>query len=654
MQFLALEVCFTYNSAPLRAVLHAFQRIAPGRNISTCHLLLFDMATLGSRILPADTIITHRPDGVILARSPHALGSYPAKITARLEHWASAVPGRIFLAERESNDRWRTLSYGEALGRVRSVAQALLDRQLSNDRPVVILSGNSIEHGILALGAMYAGIMYVPIAPSYSLIARDFTTLRALWRTLHPGLVFAAEAEPFERALSAVDVPEFVTCQATQALKATPFDELQETPATADVDAAHARVSPSTIAKLLYTSGSTGRPKGVINTQQMLCANQEMLRTVLPLLSDEPPILCDWLPWNHTFGGNHNFGLVLFNGGTLYIDAGKPTPAGFETTIRNLREIATTAYFNVPRGYDLLVPHLRADPEFCRHFVSRLKMLFCAAASLRQQIAEDLTALATNASGVRIPFVTGLGATESAPFALCAGDADFTGGRIGVPVPGVELKVAPVGDQMEGRLRGPNITPGYWADEELTRAAFDDEGYYRLGDALGFFDPDDPAKGFTFRGRIAEDFKLSTGTWVRVGPLRAQLLTALGDLAHDVAIAGPDRDFVAALVFPNIEVCRALAGAAARDWPAVDVIRDPVVRARIAQILESLARQNVGLSTCVARAMLMEQPPSIDAHETTEKGSINQKAVLAHRAPLVEQIYADRPPSTVIQAVGIQ
>jgi len=605
--------------------------------------------TARRRILAGDTIIERRADGCILARSPHPLGPYPSKITERLEHWAQIAPDRLFLADRSAGAAWRTLSYGDALMRVRSVAQSLLNRRLSNDRPVVILSGNSIEHGILALASMYAGIMYVPVAPSYSLIARDFATLRALWDSLHPGLIFAAEGEPFVRALRAVDVPEVVTCRATDTLPATAFDALLAEPATPAVDDAHARVGPSTIAKLLYTSGSTGRPKGVINTQRMLCANQEMLRTVLPLLSDEPPVLCDWLPWNHTFGGNHNFGLVLFNGGTLYIDAGKPTSAAFDTTVHNLREIATTAYFNVPRGYDLLVSRLRADPEFCRHFFSRLKLLFCAAASLRQQIADDLTDLATDTSGVRIPFVTGLGATESAPFALCAGDADFTGGRIGVPAPGVELKLVPVGQRMEGRLRGPNITPGYWADDALTAAAFDEEGYYCLGDALSFVDPDDPQKGFTFQGRIAEDFKLSTGTWVRVGPLRARLLAHLGDLVHDVAIAGPDRDYVTALVFPNIETCRALCGAGSSERAVADIVSDEAVRSRVREILEHLCRESAGISTSVARALLLDQPPSIDAEETTEKGSINQKAVLAHRASLVEALYAERPGTAVIE-----
>jgi feruloyl-CoA synthase len=599
-------------------------------------------------ILPADTIIARRSDGAVLARSPHALGPYPAKLTERLEHWALHTPDRIFLAQRNASGGWRTLSYGDALHRVRSVAQALLDRRLSAERPVVILSGNSIEHGVLALAAMYAGVLYAPIAPSYSLVAREFTTLRGLWHALRPGLVFAAEGTPFERALRSVPSTEIVTSGSREMRAATPFGALEATPATTAVDAAHEAVTPDTIAKILYTSGSTGRPKGVINTQRMLCANQEMLRTVLPLLGEEAPVLCDWLPWNHTFGGNHNFGLVLYNGGTLYIDEGKPAPGSFETTVANLREIASTAYFNVPRGYDLLVPQLAADQEFSRHFFSRLQMVFCAAASLRQQVADDLTRLATAAGGARIPFVTGLGATESAPFALCAGDADFTGGRIGVPAPGVELKLARVGQQMEARLRGPNVTPGYWRDEALTREAFDEEGYYRLGDALGFFDPADPSKGFCFEGRIAEDFKLSTGTWVRVGPLRARLLAHLGGLARDAAIAGHDRDFVSALVFPDVETCRALCGPDAAALSVREIVAHPKVRQRVRERLTQLAEEFAGSAASVRRALLQEEPPAIDAHETTEKGSVNQKAVLANRAAQLEWLYADPAPPSVI------
>jgi feruloyl-CoA synthase len=580
------------------------------------------------RILPPVTEIRHGGNGVLYARSPRALGAYPDRITERLHHWADTAPDRTFLVRRDGSGVWRRVTYAQALARVRSLSQALLDRGLSVERPIVILSGNSIEHALLGLAAMYSGIPYAPIAPAYSLLAREYTTLRVLWSALRPGLVFAAEGDRFAPALASVAEPdlEIVSCSPGFAGCTATFDELEQTPASPAVDDAHSRVGPDTIAKILFTSGSTGHPKGVINTQRMLCSNQEMLRTVMPLLSDPPPVLCDWLPWNHTFGGNHNFGIVLYNGGTLYIDDGRPTADGFATTLMNLREIASTAYLNVPRGYDLLVPHLDRDPAFASHFFSRLQMLFCAAAALRQRVADGLTAAAVRARGVRLPLVTGLGATESAPFALCAGDADFTGGRIGVPAPGVELKLAPVGEKLEGRLKGPNITPGYWHDDDLTRAAFDEEGFYRLGDALGFVDPADPSRGFVFEGRLSEDFKLSTGTWVRVGPLRASFLAHFGDLVQDVVIAGHDREFVSALVFPNRELCRDC--------------RSPAVRECFAELLGTLAAEGRGSSTIVRRAVLLEDPPAIDAHELTDKGSVNQKAVLANRAAIVEALYA--------------
>jgi len=602
-------------------------------------------------LLPSETILETGPDGTQYARSPFPLGPYPTKLTERLDHWAAEAPDRTFLARRDAGGAWVHLSYGDMLRRTRAIAQSLIDRRLSSDRPVVILSGNSLEHALLGLAAMYAGIMYTPLAPAYALLARDYTTLRVLWQALRPGLVFAAEGALFERALTHVAADaEIVTCTPPAQLKATPFSALEAVRATAAVDEAHGRVGPDTVAKVLYTSGSTGRPKGVINTQRMLCANQAMLLRVMPLLGEEPPVLCDWLPWNHTFGGNHNVGITLYNGGTLYIDDGKPVPGAFDTTLANLREIAATAYFNVPRGYDLLAPQLRRDPAFRAHFFSRLRLLFCAAAALRQHIADDIQSMAVDAHGRRIPLVTGLGATESAPFALCAGDSDFSGGRIGVPAPGVELKLGRVGAQLEARLRGPNITPGYWRDEALTAAAFDEDGFYRMGDALAFVDPEKPSEGFTFEGRLSEDFKLSSGTFVRVGPLRQRLLAHLGDLAQEVVIAGPDRDEVTALVFPSLAGCRALCGAPGEPMPMSAVVADRRVQDAFRVRLDEFGRRNPGHSTRIVAAVLLVEPASIDAQEATDKGSVNQKAVLANRAHLVEQLYGGAGDAVIVRA----
>ena len=604
-------------------------------------------------ILPAAMELERGNGGVLYARSPFPLGSYPARLTDALEAWAQRAGDRIFLAERGADGAWRRLTYADALNRTRQLAQALIDRRLSADRPVAILSGHGIEHALIALAAMYCGVPYAPLAPAYSLQSRDFSALRLLLDRLRPGLVFAKSGEAFgpALALAASAGAEVVTCSPPAASPATAFRALESRTPTADVDDAHACVTADTVAKILFTSGSTGHPKGVINTQRMLCANQEQLRTVMAFLADGPPVLCDWLPWNHTFGGNHNFGIALYNGGTLYLDHGRPVPGLFDETVRNLREIAPTAYFNVPKGFEMLLPVLRDDAAFRTHFFSRLQILFYAAAGLRQEVADAFVELSVDTLGERLPWVTGLGATESAPFALCTGaqmSPELKTSRIGVPVPGVELKVAPVGNRLEARLRGPNITPGYWRDDALTTAAFDEEGYYRMGDAIALADPADPLQGFVFEGRIAEDFKLSTGTWVWVGAIRAKLLAALGDLAQDVVITGPDRDFVGALVFPNLRAWRGRAGAD-DDLPVPALLGDRSIVADLRQRLEQFAADHPGSSTAVRRAIVLEQPPSLDGREITDKGSINQRAVLAGRADIVNQLYGGPGASAVIE-----
>jgi feruloyl-CoA synthase len=602
-------------------------------------------------VAAADTAVRRGSDGVLYLQSRHALGPYPRRITERLEHWAERAGDRAFLAQRDEASGWRTLTYAEALSAVRRIAAALLERRLSAERPVVILSGNSIEHALLALAAMHCGVPYAPLATAYSLQARDHATLRQIVGRLRPGLVFAAEGRDFERALAAVlpaDAELVTSVSAPEAKRATPFAALASTEVTAAVDEARAKVGPDTIAKILYTSGSTGRPKGVVNTQQMLCSNQAMLEAVFPFLAEEPPVLCDWLPWNHTAGGNHNFGIVLHHGGTLYIDEGRPLPGLFDATLRNLREVSATAHFTVPRTYEMLLPHLREDAVLRERFFAKLKLFFYAAAGLTQRVFDELQGLAVESCGEELLWVTGMGATETAPFALCTARAGAWAGFLGFPVPGLELKLAPVAEKLEARVRGPNVTPGYFGDDALTKAAFDAEGFYRLGDAMRCVDASDPAKGLVFDGRLAEDFKLSTGTWVHVGALRARILALGAGYAQDVVIAGHDRPFVSALVFPNRSLCRGLCPELGAAAPARTLFDDPRVLSKFRQILQAVAGESTGSTTLVARAVLLDQPPSLDAGELTDKGSVNQKAVLDNRAVWVEGLYAARPAAHVI------
>jgi feruloyl-CoA synthase len=600
-----------------------------------------------------DVVTRVGPDGSVYMQSPRPLGDYPSTLTASLEQWARREPDRVFLAQRDETGAWRSVTYREALEKVQRLAQALLDRGLSSERPVAILSGNSIEHGLLALACMYVGILYAPISPAYSLQAREYGALAHVFDLLKPSLVFVADSERFARALQAVLTPDMelvVWGTAPAARAVTAWERLQGTVATRAIDAARDLVGPDTIAKILFTSGSTGRPKGVINTQRMLCANQQMIRSVLAFLEDEPPVLCDWLPWNHTAGGNHNFGLVLYNGGTMYIDEGRATPEGVMATVRNLKDVAVTAHFGVPRSYEVLLPHLKTDPALRQRFFSHVKLLFYAAAGLSQRFFDEIRDLAMATGGEEILWMTGFGATETAPFALCTGPEGARSGVLGLPAPGLELKLTPVGEKIEARLRGPTIAPGYWRQDDLTRAAFDEEGFYKLGDAMRLVDATDPRQGLRFDGRLAEDFKLSSGTWVSVGPLRSRVLAAAEGLASDVVIAGPDRPFVSALIFPNVDACRALGEEIGRDAPVRAVLESSVVRRTWQAILHRLARESTGGSTWVARAVLLDAPPSIDARELTDKGSLNQQAVLANRAALVEELYADHSSPRVLYA----
>lgn len=602
---------------------------------------------------PRGTSVRWGAEGIIYLSSPHSLDGYPRAITERLAHWAQSAPERVLLGERGPDGEWRELRFGDAWRRVCGIAQGLLDRGLSEDRPVVILSEGGIEHALLALASMHVGIPYAPVSPAYSLVSTDFGKLKYALELLKPGMVFAADGARYARAIADVlpaDVELVVAQNAPPGRPATGFSEL-EREVTDSVAGKHAGVGPDTIAKFLFTSGSTGMPKAVITTQRMLCSNQQMVLQTLPFLADAPPRFVEWAPWHHVAAGNQQFGLAIYNGGSYYIDDGKPVPGLIEKTVRNLRDIAPTFYFNVPKGYEELLPWLRRDRGLRENFFSRLKAMLYAGAGMSQHIWQGLDEAARETCGERILIMTGLGSTETAPSATFGHWDCGQTGVVGVPVPGVEVKLVPNGGKLEARFRGPSITPGYWRQPELTRAAFDEEGFYRMGDALKFADPADPQQGLVFDGRVAEDFKLATATWVDVGGLRMQLILKGAPLVQDVVITGHDRDYVGALIFPVVAACRELCTGLAPDAPVAQVLGHPAVRGHFSRVLAELAEAESGSSRRIARAMLLEAPPSIDAGEITDKGSINQRAVLACRAELVGEIYRDPPGKRVLVAL---
>ncbi len=594
---------------------------------------------------PALTV-DRRSDGTILIRQTGDLGPYADRLTDRLVHFAKATPAAVFLADRNGEgEDWRTVTYAETLDRVRRIGEGLLGFDLSPDRPLIILSGNDIEHALVGLAAQYIGVPYASISPAYALMSTDFAKLRGIFELLTPGLVFATDGKPFAPAIMAVapaDVPVVTVRNPVAGRSNVSYAALVLTPATDAVDAAQARVGPDTIGKFLFTSGSTGSPKAVINTQRMMCANQEMVRDCFAFMRDEPPLVLDWAPWNHTAGGNKVFNMVLYNGGTLYIDDGRPTPDAIKKTVRNLREVAPTWYFNVPKGYEELIPYLEADDALRRRFYSRLNMMMYAGAGLAQHTWDALERLAVETTGERVLLVTGLGSTETAPFSLMSTVDQRIAGNVGIPARGIALKLVPNEGKLEARLKGPNITQGYWRDPKLTKDAFDEEGFYKLGDALRFADPADASKGFYFDGRTAENFKLDTGTWVSVGAVRGKLINGLGGLARDAVITGLDRPYIGALVVPDLAACRGLASAA-EDAPARTVLDHPDVRAAFATRLATLVGNGSGSSTVVRRILLLDEPLSIDRGEVTDKGSLNQRAVLSNRGELVEEIYRGSP-----------
>ena len=599
---------------------------------------------------PARVVVEDLPGGGMILRSPDSLKPFARCLGDLLHHWADRIPNGVFLAQRDKDGDWRKVTWAEALRAVEAIAQSLLDRGLNRNRPVMILSDNSIDHALLALGAMHVGIPVAPISPAYSLMSKDHSKLKYIADMLKPGLVYAADGARFADALV---IPELARVEVVTSSNPPPgsadFTSLLAATPGPEVETAHAAIRPGTVAKILFTSGSTDLPKGVINTQRMLCSNQQAIRQCWPFLVEEAPVLVDWLPWNHTFGGNHNFNIVLRHGGTLYIDEGKPVPGLVEKTAANLREISPTMYFNVPRGYDMLIPLLEADEALRTSFFKRLKLMFYAGAALPQSLWEKLEQLSIRTVGYKVRLVSSWGATETSPMITTVHFDIEKAGNIGLPAPGCEVKLVPNGGKMEMRVRGTNITPGYFKRDDLTKKAFDEDGFYIIGDAGKLADPSDPAKGIVFDGRVAEDFKLMSGTWVAVGALRLAVIDAASPALQDAVITGHDREEVGLLGFASLPGCLRLCPGAAPDTPLKDLMARPEVRDHLAAAMKSLAAQGLGSSHRISRALLMDEPPNIDANEITDKGYINQRAVLTRRAALVERLYAETPDPDVIR-----
>ncbi|KVC99449.1 feruloyl-CoA synthase [Burkholderia ubonensis] len=593
-------------------------------------------------VAQGDTDIHRDGDGTWRLHALEPLGAYPERLTDCLANGAHAHPDRVLAARRGEDGRWIEITYAQMFERARALGQGLADLGLSAERPLAVLSGNDLEHLQLMFAAMLAGVPYAPISPAYSLVSTDYGKLRHTLGVLRPGAVFVADGDAFARALDAA-LPADATLivaqsgQADARRDAVPFARLLDTvPRT--IDLIHETVGPDHIAKILFTSGSTKQPKAVPTTHRMLCSNQQMLRQTMPELTREPPVLVDWLPWNHTFGGSHNLGIALYNGGTLYLDDGRPVPGRFDETVRNLREIAPTIYFNVPKGWEELTAALERDAALRDTFFSRVKLFFFGGAGLSQAAWDRLDRVAEAHCGERIRIMAGLGMTETSPSCLFTTGPLMRSGYIGLPAPGCDVKLAPCGGKLELRFKGPNVMRGYWHADVDPRDVFDDEGYYRSGDAATFADPARPELGLQFDGRLTEDFKLSTGTFVSVGPLRAQAVSTGAPYVQDVVVTGLNRDDIGLLVFPRVDACRALAGLGG-DAAMADVLRAPAVRAAFAAWLERLNRGATGSSTFVARIRLMESPPSLDLGEVTDKGSLNQAAVQQHRAAAIEALY---------------
>ena len=599
---------------------------------------------------PVSVERSERPDGAILLRSRYPLPEFDPSLANLFRRAVEKAPSHVYLAERAGND-WRRITFEQARGKVDAIASALLERGLSAERPVMILSGGAIDHAMLTQACHAAGIPVAPISVAYSLMSSDLAKIKYITELLNPGLVYAADTGPFAKALAIAGTNAEIVASSNSANleNVTLFDQLAQTKPGAALEKAVAAITKDTLAKFLFTSGSTNLPKGVATTHGMLTANQEQIVGSWPYLQETPLVLCDWLPWNHTFGGSFCFNLPARLAGTMHIDGGKPAPGLIEQTVKNVTDVSPTTYFNVPAGYAMLLPFLERDDMLAKKFFARLQMIFYAGASLPQDLWDRLENLSVRITGARVPMATAWGTTETAPLSLMQHFFADGPGVIGVPCLGVETKLVPSGNKLEIRVRGPNVSRGYWKRDDQTETAFDEEGFYKSGDAVRFADPSDPDKGLIFDGRLAEDFKLTSGTWVQVGTLRVGVIAACSPVVQDMVICGEGREHVGVLVWLNPAGAAKIAGVEA-STPLPALASHEKVREHVAVALKKWNATQSGLSGKIARAILLPDAPSIDANEITDKGYINQRAALERRAPEIARLFAASPGPEVIVA----
>ena len=594
-----------------------------------------------------DVSVEHRGDGSVLIRSNHPMVPPVRSIAHLFADRAAEHPDRNYLMQREpGHGPWRGVTYGEALREVEGIAQWLRDRGLGAEDAVMILSPNSIEQALLMLGCYTASVPAAPISPAYSLVSTDHAKLKHTFAVLRPRVVFAQAAAPFARAfetLRAID-PDLVFVTADGGEGTIAYADLAATEPTGAVAEARDRIGHGTVAKYLFTSGSTGMPKGVPQTHGMMVhviAGQEGLRDD-DTPTDEPPLSLDWMPWSHISAGNIHFNGNIAAGGTLYLDEGKPVPGLFETTIRNLYEVSPRVFGSAPVAFAMLAEAMERDPVLRRAFFRNLTSMGYGGATLSNDLYERMQALAIAETGERIPLLTMYGATETQGVTVVHWATERVG-LIGLPLPGTTLKLVPAGDKMEVRVKGPTVTTGYHRDPEKTAAAFDEEGFYKLGDAARFLDPEDPAQGLVFDGRVTEDFKLDSGTWVSVGTLRPDVVAAASPYLQDVVVAGQDKPIVGILAWPSAAALQTLAEAAPGSDPR------PALAALAAERIAAFNATAGGSSRRIARMVLLDTPPSIDAGEITDKGYVNQRAALSARSEAVERLYANPPGDGVIE-----